>query len=78
MATRAELLDAVGVRYRAAVRVERSRILDEFAAVTATTASMRSGCWQTGASGGRNWAQARRQHRQRLAGGPMASRSGMR
>ena len=34
MATRAELLDAVGVRYRAAVRVERSRILDEFAAVT--------------------------------------------
>ena len=34
MATRAELLDAVGIRYRAAVRVERSRILDEFAAVT--------------------------------------------
>ena len=34
MATRAELLDVVGVRYRAAVRVERSRILDEFAAVT--------------------------------------------
>ena len=34
MATRAELLDAVGVRYRGARRAERSRILDEFAAVT--------------------------------------------
>ena len=34
MATRAELLDAVGVRYRGAGRAERSRILDEFAAVT--------------------------------------------
>ena len=34
MAIRSELLDAVGVRYRAAVRAERSRILDEFAAVT--------------------------------------------
>ena len=34
MATRAELLDAVGVRYRGAARSERSRILDEFAAVT--------------------------------------------
>ena len=34
MATKAELLEAVGVRYRAAARAERSRILDEFAAVT--------------------------------------------
>ncbi len=36
METRAELLDAVGVRYRAAVRAERSRILDEFADCQAT------------------------------------------
>ena len=34
MATRAELLEAVGARYRDAVRAERSLILDEFAAVT--------------------------------------------
>ncbi len=34
MAARAELLAAVGTRYRGAKRAERSRILDEFAAVT--------------------------------------------
>ena len=34
MAGRAELLEAVGTRYGSAVRLERSRILDEFAAVT--------------------------------------------
>ena len=34
MATRAELLEAVGARYRDAARAERSLILDEFAAVT--------------------------------------------
>ncbi len=34
MAGRAELLEAVGTRYRGAARLERSRILDEFAAVT--------------------------------------------
>ncbi len=33
MATRTELLDAVGARYRDGTRTERSRILDEFAAV---------------------------------------------
>lgn len=33
MATRAELLEAVGTRYRGATRAERTRILDEFAAV---------------------------------------------
>ena len=34
MATRRELLAAVSVRYRDGARAERSRILDEFAAVT--------------------------------------------
>ena len=34
MATRVELLEAVGARYRGGTRAERSRILDEFAAVT--------------------------------------------
>ena len=34
MGTRAELLEAVGGRYRVGTRAERSRILDEFAAVT--------------------------------------------
>jgi hypothetical protein len=34
MAARAELLGAVSTRYRGATRSERSRILDEFAAVT--------------------------------------------
>ncbi len=34
MAARAELLGAVSTRYRGATRLERSRILDEFAAVT--------------------------------------------
>ena len=34
MATRAELLGAVGARYRDAARAERSLILDEFAALT--------------------------------------------
>lgn len=34
MAARAELLEAVGARYRGSTRSERSRILDEFAAVT--------------------------------------------
>ena len=34
MVARAELLEAVGARYRGATRSERSRILDEFAAVT--------------------------------------------
>ena len=34
MATRVELLAAVGARYRGGTRLERSRILDEFAAVT--------------------------------------------
>ena len=34
MVTRAELLEAVGARYRGGTRPERSRILDEFAAVT--------------------------------------------
>ncbi len=34
MVARSELLEAVGARYRGAPRSERSRILDEFAAVT--------------------------------------------
>ncbi len=34
MAGRAELLEAVSTRYGGATRLERSRILDEFAAVT--------------------------------------------
>lgn len=34
MAGRTELLEAVSTRYRGATRLERSRILDEFAAVT--------------------------------------------
>lgn len=34
MATRAELLEAVRVRYRDGTRPERSRILNEFAAIT--------------------------------------------
>ena len=34
MAGRTELLEAVSLRYRDAKRLERSRILDEFAAVT--------------------------------------------
>lgn len=34
MATRVELLEAVGARYQGGRRAERSRILDQFAAVT--------------------------------------------
>ena len=34
MATRRQLLEAIGARYRDGARVERSRILDEFAAVS--------------------------------------------
>jgi hypothetical protein len=34
MATRAELVAAIGDRYRAGGRVERAKILDEFVAVT--------------------------------------------
>ena len=34
MATRAELVEAVGKRYRTADRLHKGRILDEFVAVT--------------------------------------------
>jgi hypothetical protein len=34
MATRAELVAAIGDRYRAGTRAERSKIVDEFVAVT--------------------------------------------
>lgn len=34
MATKGELLAAIGDRYRASSRVERTKILDEFVAVT--------------------------------------------
>ncbi len=42
--TRAELLAAVGERYRNSGRGERSRILDKFGAVTCYTASTPFGC----------------------------------
>ena len=47
MATRKELIEAVGARYRASTVAERGAILDEFVAITgyhATTASTRSVC----------------------------------
>ena len=40
-----ELLAIIRDRYRASSKQEKSRILDEFIAVTGTTASMASGCW---------------------------------
>jgi len=44
MAARDELVAAVADRYARGDRGERGRILDEFAAVTAITASMRCVC----------------------------------
>ena len=44
VAARDELVAAIAGRYAQGDRAERSRILDEFAAVTAFTASMRCVC----------------------------------
>ncbi len=43
MATRRELKEAIGQRYRAAGRWERRQILDEFSRVTGYTANTRCG-----------------------------------
>ena len=45
-----ELLATIRDRYRASSKREKSRILDEFIAVTGTIASMASGCWGTPAT----------------------------
>ena len=44
MTTRTELVEALRVRYRSAAFGDRIKILDEFVARPAITASMRSGC----------------------------------
>ena len=48
MATRDELILAVGERYGRARLAEKRRILDEFVAVTGITASMRCACFAVG------------------------------
>src|SRR5215831_9749217 len=45
MATNGELLAAIGDRYRTSGRAERTKILDEFVAVTGYHRSTRSGCY---------------------------------
>jgi hypothetical protein len=42
-----ELLATIRDRYRESSRKYKSKILDEFIAVTATTASTVSGCWHS-------------------------------
>ena len=54
MATRDELVAAVGVRYALGNRVERSRILDEFAAVTGHHRKHAMRLRRVGLSGGRS------------------------
>ena len=55
-----ELLATIRDRYRASSKQEKSLILDEFIAVTATIASMASGCWGSPAT---TESSSRRQNR---------------